>query len=784
MIVKNEPSNPCRFRAMNSFILGFLLQAGVVTAQNIAANPGFETGNTTSWATFGSPTISATTAQVHSGTYSCLVTNRTATYMGVSQSFLGVMQTNQPYAVSVWVRLASGANQTVQVTAQKIDSSGTSYSAITSASVSANAWTQLSGQYTFSVSGALTNVTIYFEVPTSTNAAFFVDDFLVQLVNVLGTTGQCTVDWSNVYQRIDGFGASSAWRSTWTTAQADMFFSTNSGSGISLDGKANYSFNGIGLSLLRTRIAPGATTVENSIMQMAQARGAKVWSSPWSPAAAFKSNGNVNGGGFVGNTANYQAYANQLAGYVVSMKNNYGINLYALSVQNEPDAQVTTYESCNWGAQQIHDFVPYLYNAFAASNVVSTKIILPESQNWPDYSNLVATAMSDSTSNMVGIVADHNYDGTSGPASVVKNNYGKPLWETEVALLSGSDSSITNGVYYAERIHLFLTSAQVNAWHYWWLIAAQNNSSSPSNEGLADTNGVPAKRMYALGNFSRFVRPNYYRIAANNNSSAQISAYKDSLSSNFTIVAINSGSTTVTQSFYFTNFAVGTVLTPWITSSNLSLASQGIVTTTNSTFTYALPALSIVTFVGQADSAPTNILLSNNFILETQPPGTAVGNLSTADSDSSDTFTYNLANGAGGTDNAAFTITNSTLYTAINFNYQIQTSYAIGVRSTDQSGLWFEKNFAIAITPDTNRPSIVGIVMTGEGNPTMIFSGLPGHYYWLQAATNLLPPVSWLTLTNNLTGGTNFTAELDGSWTNTDLNATNFPSRFYRTVKP
>ena len=74
----------------------------------------------------------------------------------------------------------------------------------------------------------------------------------------------CTVDWNNVHQRIDGFGASSAWQGGWTTAKADMFFSTN---------------NGIGLSLLRNHISFAGSassnaipsTSEISIMQMAQA---------------------------------------------------------------------------------------------------------------------------------------------------------------------------------------------------------------------------------------------------------------------------------------------------------------------------------------------------------------------------------------------------------------------------------------------------------------------------------------------------------------------------------
>src|SRR5579863_2377474 len=104
-------------------------------------------------------------------------------------------------------------------------------------------------------------------------------------------------------------------------------------------------------------------------MKLAQARGARVWSTPWTPQASFKDNTNTIGGNFL--SASNQAYANQLAGYVAKLTNS-GIHLYALSIQNEPDANVT-YVSCHWSPQQFHDFVPYLHQALAASNVASTK---------------------------------------------------------------------------------------------------------------------------------------------------------------------------------------------------------------------------------------------------------------------------------------------------------------------------------------------------------------------------------------------------------------------------
>ena len=423
----------------------------------------------------------------------------------------------------------------------------------------------------------------------------------VTLINTSAppTIYDCVVDWTNIHQRIDGFGAASAWRTTWTASEADMFFSTNSGTGTSLDGQTNFSFNGIGLSLLRNHIKTNAiTSDETSIMQMAQARGARVWSTPWSPPPQFKSNNNVNGGNFL--SANNQAYASLLATYVVNMK-NIGINIYALSVQNEPDVSAS-YESCLWTDQQIHDFVPYLSSALAANNAASTKIILAEDEHW--QTNYYATAMMDpAVATNVSIVACHNYDGSppnNTPAAL--SPYANPnaaLWETEVSKLSGNgafDPSMTDAIYWETRIHLFMTVAQLNAWHYWWLI-----SGNADNEGLTDNNGIPAKRMYVLGQYSRFVRPNNYRIdLANYNPYAILgTAYKDPISSGFAIVVANTNATATTQSFYFTNFTA-TFVTPWITSSNLSLAVQTPVAVTGSTFSYVVPGMSVITFVGTA----------------------------------------------------------------------------------------------------------------------------------------------------------------------------------------
>src|SRR6516162_4619617 len=84
----------------------------------------------------------------------------------------------------------------------------------------------------------------------------------------------CTVNWTNVHQQIDGFGACSAFASTMTSAQAATLFGTNNGQ--------------MGLSLWRVRIdETGAWSTETTNAAYAHQYGAKVLGSPWLAPSAW-----------------------------------------------------------------------------------------------------------------------------------------------------------------------------------------------------------------------------------------------------------------------------------------------------------------------------------------------------------------------------------------------------------------------------------------------------------------------------------------------------------------
>ncbi len=408
-----------RTHLMNrALLLCSLIFSTAALAQNLARNPGFEAGDTSNWGTVGGCTISAENSMVHSGSFAGLVTGRTQPWNGISQQFQGVMQPGRVYNISCWLQLVGGTNQQMSLTIQQYDGSGTTYPLHVFGTVSNGGWAQLSGTFAVVGNGSISSLVLYAEMLNNATNSYYIDDLSVTQTNGPPVNWACTVNWASVCQRIDGFGASGAWGSGWTEAQADMFFSTN---------------NGAGLSLLRTRIVPDGTSDETNLMLMAVARGARVWSTPFSPPASFKDNDNVNSGDFL--SQYNQPYADQLANYVVNMKTNLGIHIYAISLQNEPQ-EAMDYESALWTAQQFHDFIPDDYNALAINGVGDTKILFAESAFWSSSASFTDTAMSDPTvSNMVGIMGSHDYDYTCSPL----NSGGKALWETEVSTFDAFD---------------------------------------------------------------------------------------------------------------------------------------------------------------------------------------------------------------------------------------------------------------------------------------------------------------------------------------------------------
>lgn len=396
-------------------------------------------------------------------------------------------------------------------------------------------------------------------------------------------TNSATVDFGTSNQTIRGFGGSDAWMPVMPSAEVNALFGTGS--------------NQIGLSILRARIDPTSVTggtnwdteVSNAKAAIAAGSNVSVIATPWTPPGAWKMNppdpthplvmGSLN-------PANYGDYANYLESFVNYMASA-GVNLYGISMQNEPDANVT-YESCAWTPAQMDSWVA------TSSSVLTTKLIMPESEGFNvSYSD---PALSDPTAvARIGIVAGHLY-GTSPSAYANAVTAGKELWMTEHYLNpSGSAPAIADALQAAKEIHDSLTVGNYNAYLWWW-VANWNPGTTVTNTGLVDTNNAPTYFGWAMAQFSRFVRPGYVRSNVSYSPSANVflSAYKGS--GHFVIVAINMNSNSVNQTITIQNQNV-TSMTPYLTTAASTVAQQSAVSVVGNQFTYTLPGQSIATFV-------------------------------------------------------------------------------------------------------------------------------------------------------------------------------------------
>ena len=399
-------------------------------------------------------------------------------------------------------------------------------------------------------------------------------------------TGDVTVDPTKTHQVVDGFGFADVWQGSSSTAMQTLLFDPVNGIGLNLLRIGIESKSGTSVLMGNAGIADGKACVQFA------GKDCKVWAAPWSPPAAMKNNNNVNGGASNDTlmTSSYDAWATLLAAFPATYKQQSGVDLYALSAQNEPDWNAT-YEACIYDKTQMVNFINVLGPKLAALNP-PIKVLAAEPDNWGNmwggdaYSPAI---IADATANgYVGVLATHDYGSTSAgtyarPAPPANNTH--HIWETECT--PGDTGPIT----IATMIYAAFNTGGVNGWHYWWTQNLVPNASSP-----------PAQ-VYALGNFSKYVRPGYYRVDVSGAPAASASnpaviAFSSLTDGTVAIVVVNAGSAH-SLSFFVGGTAWPASVTPYVTTSSSKLAAGTAITVTAGRFSASVEAASVTTFVGK-----------------------------------------------------------------------------------------------------------------------------------------------------------------------------------------
>ncbi|MFS0868730.1 carbohydrate-binding protein [Paenibacillus xylanilyticus] len=391
----------------------------------------------------------------------------------------------------------------------------------------------------------------------------------------VSAASDANINLASEKQLIKGFGGINhpAWIGDLTAAQRETAFGNGQ--------------NQLGFSILRIYVDENRNNWYREVATAKRAieQGALVFASPWNPPSdmveTFNHNGDPNAKRL--KYDKYAAYAQHLNDFVTYMKNN-GVDLYAISVQNEPDY---AHDWTWWTPQEILRFMKE-----NAGSIQNTKVMAPESFQY--LKNISDPILNDpqALANM-DILGAHTY-GTQFKDFAYplfkQKGAGKELWMTEVYYPNSDNNSADRwpeALDVSYHMHNAMVEGDFQA-YVWWYIRRQYG---PMNE-----DGTISKRGYNMAHFSKFVRPGYRRVDATKNPDTNtfVSAYKGD--NKVVIVAINRGTSAASQKFVLQS-GNASIVSSWVTDSSRNLASGTPITVSGGAFTAQLPAQSVTTFV-------------------------------------------------------------------------------------------------------------------------------------------------------------------------------------------
>ncbi|WP_028666332.1 PKD domain-containing protein [Runella zeae] len=264
----------------------------------------------------------------------------------------------------------------------------------------------------------------------------------------------------------------------------------------------------------------------------------KFIASVWSPAPWMKHNNRIDNG-TPNNSApgynrtpnantnqlkveNYEEFAEMCVAYCRIFKREIGVDIFALSVQNEPRFS-QSYQSCVYDGDALRDLIKVVGRRFKKEGLI-TKLFLPEDVGFLDgVRGMTIPALNDADARQyVDIVATHGYafDGIAPSSTDAKTwetmygwgaQYNKQHWMTET---SGFKNTLEGANDLAKAMYTAFRFGNVSAWVFWTF-----STDKVDEYSLMSASGEKSKRYYVSKQFYKYIRPGAVRVEANSSAS-------------------------------------------------------------------------------------------------------------------------------------------------------------------------------------------------------------------------------------------------------------------------
>ncbi|MGB3799024.1 MAG: hypothetical protein WA952_04370 [Lewinella sp.] len=352
-----------------------------------------------------------------------------------------------------------------------------------------------------------------------------------------------------------------------------------------------------------------------------------------------------------GPTSALTQFARGLAAYLRGYQENYGVNFYAISIQNELNFE-QYYNSATYplSSQYIKALKAARAELDRYDDLRDIRIMGPEDLLGNDaygmwqygggddvtHKNLqylTEIAKDSAALAAIDFFCIHGYgrDGvsaagatsiswdwwangwTESPAGGIPDSiggfrsYGKKSWMTETsgeneAWLFPTDGYPSQGAWsLGLRIHQALTTGRQSAWVYWTFIDGEEDGSVTDFGLTSESQGNQSAKYNAAKHFFKYIRPGSYRVATNtSDSTLYVSAYTHEQDDMMTIVLINGSREAVNPVVNLAGASAIAAEFSAYTSASDAYWQPSTVTVANGELNVTVPAFGIVTLTGTA----------------------------------------------------------------------------------------------------------------------------------------------------------------------------------------
>jgi glucuronoarabinoxylan endo-1,4-beta-xylanase len=320
----------------------------------------------------------------------------------------------------------------------------------------------------------------------------------------------------------------------------------------------------------------------------------------------------------------------------IALYESEGIDLYALSPQNEPLFQ-ESYNSCvyyfEWFSEMIKNAMPIVKNAYPNVKIVGAENLIElEVGNHP-YSYSFKLSEDAEALNLLDAWAGHGYISNFSDVnnfldlnkiddqrasvwndyqSLYANPNNKPVWMTEGGgqgddwQYSFANDEVVLGAYdLGKAIWSSLVEGNTETWMWW-----QGSSAELNDFSLMRGTEELSKKYFVCKQFFRYIRPNAQRVEAiTNDENVHVAAFENTDMEAFTIVLLNDSE--VVKTVDLSGLNVPETYAAYLTSEIENTAELGQIDALEIT----LPPLSILTLVnGNVFENP----VSTDFVFKTE----------------------------------------------------------------------------------------------------------------------------------------------------------------------